>query len=453
MVQFRESGYTLASTRDCNFHVVFKHLFFVIGLVLTSFSVLATEKKLSLDDAQALAINRSRQLSGLDFAVASARESAIAAAQLPDPVLKMGIDNLPVSGPDSLSFGRDFMTMRRIGLMQELTATDKRQLRTDRFHRTADKTQAEKEQVTTEIASNTAIAWFDLYYALANLTIIDEQMTQSKAEFVAAEGEYRTGRGSQADIFLARGADILVQDRRSEAHRRVLNAKTMLRRWVGDGVAMSLGEKPEINRIPLDPVLLGTQMQRHPQILRLQRQIDIAEADAKIAQADKKSDWSLELALQQRGPGYSKMISVGISLPLQWDQKQRQDRELSSKLALVEQAKAELDEVQRSLLAQIQALIDEWQSDRERLHRFEQELLPIAKQRSIASFAAYRGGKSSLTELLGTSRSEIELRQQALQLEATIARLWAQLAFLFRPNSAHPILQSESENQARKSLP
>jgi hypothetical protein len=44
------------------------------------------------------------------------------------------------------------------------------------------------------------------------------------------------------------------------------------------------------------------------------------------------------------------MVSVGISLPFQWDQKNRQDRELSSKLAMVEQAKAERDEALRAML-------------------------------------------------------------------------------------------------------
>jgi hypothetical protein len=47
-----------------------------------------------------------------------------------------------------------------------------------------------------------------------------------------------------------------------------------------------------------------------------------------LAEANKKPDWSVEVAFQQRGSAYSNMVSVGISLPFQWDQKNRQDREL-----------------------------------------------------------------------------------------------------------------------------
>jgi hypothetical protein len=52
---------------------------------------------------------------------------AAAAGQLPDPVLKLGLNNLPIDGPDRYSVTRDFMTMRSVGVMQELTRAEKRE--------------------------------------------------------------------------------------------------------------------------------------------------------------------------------------------------------------------------------------------------------------------------------------------------------------------------------------
>ena len=69
---------------------------------------------LTLADAQQRAVARSRQLAAQGFSVQAAREMAAAAERLPDPVLKAGVDNLPVSGPDRFSTGGDFMTMRRL---------------------------------------------------------------------------------------------------------------------------------------------------------------------------------------------------------------------------------------------------------------------------------------------------------------------------------------------------
>src|SRR5258708_28402005 len=74
-------------------------------------------------------VERSRQVGAQDGGVTASREMAVAAAQLPDPVLKLGVDNLPVNGADRFSLTRDFMTMRRIGFVQGLTRGEKRRLR------------------------------------------------------------------------------------------------------------------------------------------------------------------------------------------------------------------------------------------------------------------------------------------------------------------------------------
>ncbi|CAN7383015.1 hypothetical protein LJR074_002322 [Acidovorax sp. LjRoot74] len=98
----------------------------------------APDEPLTLREALALAATRSLQLAANRASTAASRNMAVAAGQLPDPVLKFGVDNLPVNGAERLSLSRDFMTMRRIGVMQELPAAQKRQLRSERFERAAD---------------------------------------------------------------------------------------------------------------------------------------------------------------------------------------------------------------------------------------------------------------------------------------------------------------------------
>ena len=64
----------------------------------------------------------------------------------------------------------------------------------------------------------------------------------------------------------------------------------------------------------------------------LARKEDVAAADVRIAQAGKEADWSVALMYSQRGPAYSNMISLNVSVPLQWDRANRQDREVAAKL-------------------------------------------------------------------------------------------------------------------------
>jgi outer membrane protein TolC len=391
----------------------------------------AADAPLTLHEAQQRAVERSRLLAAKDYAAMASREMAVAAGQLPDPVLKIGVDNLPIQGPDRFSVTRDFMTQRRVGMMQDLTRADKRRLRAERFERDAEKSSAEKTATTATIQRNTALAWLDRYYAEAMAAVVAEQTDQAKLEIQAAEAAYRAGRGNQADIFNARSTLVMFDDSASEIGRRIRNAKIMLARWVGAEAQLPLAGQPALDVIPLDAATLETDLAHHPEIAVLTKQEEIAATEAKLAQANKKADWSVEVAFQQRGPAYSNMVSVGVSVPLQWNQTSRQDRELSSRLAQVEQVKAEREDTLRAHVAEIRAMIDEWQNKRERHARYAQQLLPLAHSRTMAAIAAYRGGKASLAEVLASRRNEIDVRLQALQLEADTARLWAQLNFLF----------------------
>ncbi len=402
--------------------------------------VSAAEAPLTLAEAQHRAIEHSLQIPAQDSAIAASRDLAVSAGQLPDPVLRFGIDNLPINGPDQFSIGNDSMTQRRVGVVQEFTRSEKRELRAERFEREAQRSLAEKSALVASIQRDTALAWLDRYYAEAMAAVIAEQAGQVKLEIVATESAYRAGRGSQADVFAAHGVLAGLDDRASEFDRRIATAKIALARWIGESAQDPLDGKPAIDSLRIDTGSLDQELGHHPQIAVLSRQIDVASTDARIAQANKKADWSIEVSYSQRGAAYSNMVSIGVSVPLQWDQKTRQDRELGSRLALVEQIKAQRDDLLRAHIAEVRAMVREWQSDRERLARYQAEIVPLAGERTRATQAAFRGGKANLTELLLARRGEIDLRLQALQLESETARLWAQLNFLFPDDagSHHP---------------
>ncbi len=405
-------------------------LIFAVLSIMLAAPACAGPDGLTLDAAQRLALGQSRKLAAQDASISAARDLAVAAGQLPDPVLKAGIDNLPVSGPDRFSLTNDSMTMRRIGLMQELPSAGKRQLRAGRFERAADKASAEKALAAAAIGRDTALAWLDLYFAGAMAQLVREQAGEARLELTAADGAYKGGRGSQADLFAARGAFAAVQDRASEIDRRVQNARVALARWVGPGAGMELAGAPDLDHVRLDAATLGSQLAHHPQITVLDREEDVARSEAKLAEANQKPDWSVEVAFQQRGSAYSNMLSVGLSVPLQWDRAKRQGRELAARLALAEQARGERDDALLAHIAETEATLGDWQTGRERLVRYRGELIPLAAERTAAALAAYRGGKSTLAEVLAARRNELDVGLQALQLDAATARLWAQLNFM-----------------------
>ena len=167
----------------------------------------------------------------------------------------------------------------------------------------------------------------------------------------------------------------------------------------------------------------------------------LAESDATLARAARQADWSVGLSYSQRGSAYSNMVSLNVSVPFQWDPQNRQDRELAARLAGVERARAEREDVQRTHEAEVRTMLQEWRSADERVQRYDSALLPLAEQRSAAALTAYRSGSGSLPMLLDARRTEIEVHIERLRIEMDRARLWAQLTYLLpqdEPSDATP---------------
>lgn len=391
----------------------------------------AAEAPLTLAAAQRRAVELSDRLDAEEAAVAVAGDAAVAAGTLPDPVLKLGIDNLPADGADRLSLTRDFMTMRRIGIAQEFTRGEKRQLRSERGTHEVARARAARDEVLVEVERDTALAWLERYYAEAAAALITAQFDEARLAVAAAESAYQGGRGSQAELIAARSALGELENRESAAERRIRVAQIALTRWTGDAAAAPLAARPDIDVIAPELLAVENHLPHHPDIVMLSQQVEIAEIEAEIARAERKPDWSWEVMYSQRGDAYSDMVSVGVSVPLQWNQTHRQDRELAAKLAAAEQARAARADLLRMHLAEVRATVEEWNDGRERLTRYERELIPLAQDRVEAELAAYRGGKAGLGEVLATRREVLDVRLQALQVEEEVARNWARLSFLF----------------------
>lgn len=400
------------------------------GLLARVPAVFSAES-MTLAEAQRRAVEIAPQVTGQGAAIRVSREMAIAAGRRPDPVLRLGVDNLPINGPDRFTIGNDFMTMRRIGVMQEATRADKLALRSERYEKEAEKSEAQMEAAIATVQRETAIAWLERYYAEAMAETIAQQREESLREVEAAEAYYRAGRGAQADVFAARAAVVMLEDRLSEARRRIAISLSALTRWIGPAAMEPLAGSPSFDRIPDELVREHVALEHHPEVQVSAKAEQVAIAEARLAQANRQPDWSWEVAYSRRGSQFSDMVSLGVSVPLPWDRANKQDREVAAKLALTEQAAAQREEVLRMHTAEVSAMVAEWKNGRERRRRFETELLPLAAQRTQATLGGYSGGKATLADVLLARRGELDVRLQLLQLDLETARVWAKLNFLF----------------------
>jgi len=394
--------------------------------MLVAWPTIAQSASLSMETAVALAAERSRLVASAFAQSRAASELAVAAGRRPDPVLKLGLNNLPIDGPDRFSVTRDFMTMRSVGVMQELTRADKRAAHIERAERNVLLADVVRRQAVAEVRRDSALAWFDRSFAESMREQLKRQIDQAQQQVQAAEAVYRSGRGSQGDVFTARAEVEVLRDRLDETDREIELATVRLARFVGDVAKEPLASRPSFalaadDALPIDRTLVVAE--------RLSQE-NAALADARVAEAERRADWSVELMLSQRGPAYSNMVSINLSVPLQWDQRNRQDREHAAKLAMVDEARARREDAERAVEADIRAVRTAWRNQERRLRRHDEALLPLAEQRSAAALAAYAAGSGSLAGVLEARRSEQQVHLDRLRIEADIARLWAQLTFL-----------------------
>ena len=397
---------------------------------------------LTLEAALQAAEARAPALQAQDAATRSSSELAISAGRLPDPVLRLSVDNLPVEGDMRYSLTDDFMTMRSVELMQTYASTDKRRARGAVFEREADAARALRTLQLTAVRQGTARAWLDRYYLQRRLDLLADQRREAVLQAAAVETAYGSGRAVQTDVFQARTVVARVDDSLQEVRAKLISADRALARWVGDAAAIALDAPPRIDQLPfVVDQALAHQLDQHPDIVLMAARERVAQAEAEVARQEKSADWTWSLAYSQRGPDYDDMMSLGVSVPLQWDQANRQDRELAGRRAKVEQIRAETEELRRERAVEVQRMLVNWRSNLTRLREYDRTLIPLAVARIDAAYAAYRSGTGELAAALDARRMAFDTRLERLRIEMQIAFLWSALAFLV-PASTDSVTQN-----------
>ncbi len=403
---------------------------------------------LTLQAAMAAAVDRSMALPAQSAAARAARERAVAAGQRPDPVLRLGLDNVPIEGGTEHILTREPTTARSIGIVQALPDLAKRQARSRRFEQDAQVAEARRRAALALLRRETALAWLNAQAESRRLGLIDEQRTEAARAEAAAEAAYRAGRGAQTDLFVARSALARLTDRRLLTEAADQRARSTLRRWVGDAADRPLSGAADAADIPAPAGIEGGGSTAD----RLARLAELADGDpelqlaaareaaarsmADVASLERHADWSIDLRFAQRGPRYDNMVTLGVSIPLQWRRADLQDRELAARLAEVEQAQAETEELRRTRNAEAERWQWSLRAGQARLQNLDRSLLPLAASRSGAALSAYRNGSGSLQAVFDARQAELALRLDRLQIELDTASEQARLDTLLVPVNA-----------------
>src|SRR5690606_33732445 len=159
------------------------------------------EPELSLDEAVRLATQSQPLLQSYDEASRASQEAAIASSQLPDPRLRLGIINLPITGSDAAHFNRDEMTMSTIGIMQEMVPQAERDAAARTMQATAGQVQTEKAVTARAIRRDAALAWLDVFEAQRRTELYQKMADEMAAERKTLVSRISTGATPPAEVF------------------------------------------------------------------------------------------------------------------------------------------------------------------------------------------------------------------------------------------------------------
>ena len=296
-------------------------------------------------------------------------------------------------------------------------------------------------------AARPPLAWLDRQFLERTVQALVAQRDESALQIEGSSAAYRGGKGSQADVLAARFAVEQLEDRLVDGRRQVDTADARLARWTGLARMDALGPLPPLDDVPLHEATLATDLERHPQIELMRRREAVALAEAEVARAERKTDVSVEVMYSQRGPAYSNMVSVNVSMPLQWNQARPPGPGPAGEARRVEALRLEREEALRAYVIEARTMIQTWRSLRERSARYASAQLPLAAERTRAALAAYRGGSGPLAAVLQAREGELATRLEQLRIETDAARLWAQLAYLMPPDPTLPTATSAGAMQ------
>ncbi len=358
----------------------------------------------------------------------AARYARGAARALPDPTLGVSVESFPISGPLAFEPNRDDFTMARVGVSQDIPNLAKRHAQQARADSDIKVAEADTAVEARTVEVGTALAWINLAYAERRLAALDDVLSRLERVVGTTPGAVASGNARPAQTLAGQQAVAAMQDRRSELVSNVARARATLTRWTGDPAPEIAGPIPEF---PVDAAKLRAGLDHHPTIEMIDAQADQADADVRVADAGRRSDFGVNLAYQRRDPRFGDFISAGVTVSLPFFTRNRQNAGIAAAQASAGRVLAEREAARRTLAADLDADIADHVMHHEQWMRAQGTLQPLAEQRVKLETASYGAGRASLIDVADAFAALADATLTTVDREAKVAADGAGLNFTY----------------------
>jgi len=409
-------------------------LLLIAATVLISMPALAQQDiPLTLAAAEDLALAEEPGQQALAAKAAALVERAVIAGELPDPMLRVGLNNFPF---ESGGFSTEGMTSIGVGLQQAFPAGKTRAIGARRFGLLADEMNENAAARGRNVITATRNAWLDAYYWQRAHNLVSESRPFFADLATITRSWYAVGRKTQQDVLRAELELSRIDDRLIEIDRQRSGSLAALAQWIGRDATRPLATKlPEWKQVPA----LESMQQNllaHPSLRASDAQVEARNAGVDLAAERSKPAWAVDLSYKYRegslasGEPRSDFVSLGVTVGLPFFSRKSVDSTLSAALSERSAAKSSRERTLRSLHSRLTAEHAAWLDLTRRLELYDSRILGQARDHAEASLLAYQSDRGDFADVMRGYINDLDTRIDHIRLQVERAQSYAVLANL-----------------------
>lgn len=388
---------------------------------------------LTLAEAEAIAIAAEPGGQALEARADALSAQAVVAGALPDPMLRLGVNNYPL---ESGGFATEGMTNAGVGLRQALPRGRTRAATTAQFERLAQSMSETASARQRSVINATRDAWLSAYFWNRAHTLVSESRPYFDDLATVTRSLYAVGRKSQQDVLHAELELSRLDDRLIDIERQRATAIASLGQWVGRDAERPIADALPSWAPPAPIDELRVALQSNPMLRAAASQIAAREAAVVVAEQRSKPEWALELGYSYRegrlmsGDPRSDFVSLNVTVGLPFVRKRSVDSTLTAALGEERAARAMFEQLRRDIDARLGSEYARWRDLSRRLDVYESRILNQARDRAEAALLAYQNDRGDFADVMRAAIDNLNTRIEYVRLQTERAKAWAALANL-----------------------
>jgi outer membrane protein TolC len=390
------------------------------------------EPVLDLDQLTQEAVRNNPEIQAARNKWEAMREKPAQAGALDDPMLSLGIVNLPTS----LNVRSEDMTMKEIGISQKLPFPGKRALMTEMATKEAQAAHEGVAEKTLRVVRDVKGAFQDFSHVHRSLEVAQKNKEVLESLVKIVESRYSLGQAAQTDLLKAQVEvskmtdEIIMLEERRKAVEARLNA--LLARPAGTALGRPTDPMLRHLRLSVDE-LRQLALDHNPTLKSMRRMVEAKATAQELAKADYYPDFTLRFAYGQRDNGEDverrDMLTgmVEINLPI-WREAKLERKQAETK-ADTASAEAQWQAMKNEIfymIAETQAMLS--RSERQ-IELYQGGIIPQARLQVDSNLRTYAGGRAEFMALLDSQMSlykfELDYHQALTEYQKNMANLEA----------------------------